>query len=874
MARVFISHSSRDNAAADRLKAWLGDQGFETPFLDFDKHAGIPVGANWEQTLYREIERSEAVIIVHTANWMDSKWCFAEFTQARALGKPIFPVIETPSGETLIAQDIQSLNLQSDRDGGLAQLAGELTEIALDSQGGFAWEQGRPPYPGLLAFTEADAPVYFGRDDEIRRLIERLNARRAQGGVSILALLGASGSGKSSLLRAGVVPRLKRDQRNWVVLQPIRPQPDPIEALAVSLAIAHDRGGGWRLLRERLNGPEAVRHLRDQLTDIQVARGAGNASILLPVDQAEELFTVVAPAAADRFLELLSAAAAGELPLLTVLALRSDFLGRLQQASHLTARFEEFSLGPLPKARFRQVIEGPARIGGLEVDEELVARAVADAETDDALPLLAFALRELYDRHGGDGRLTLEEYLSLGDPGAGLTPLENAVRRAADTALAEANPESDELAGLRSTFVQSLVMVNQDGDYARRRARWADLPTAAHRLLERFAAARLLVLGEEKGERVVEVAHEALLRKWPQLTAWLDEAREFLIGRQQLDRDLDDWRAAPADKRSAALLSGLKLERAKSWLLARGDQLTEEQRRFIEASSDHALREAKRKRAVRAWTMRAAVVALLIMSGLAYWANDQRLKAEAAEARALDETIYTQLPYQLWRTLDGGQIKDANGNRAVPGPLRRQSGGRAKAGTIWHNLFIINNKPVIASLDLARIAADGRAGRVIAFGHESLLVSDKIAGFLDDVFRWLSRSKPNAVVRLTTGHGEILGGSIPFANKPAADDLIADLRARGFAADYETADLIDLADIDVLVIGNAWCSFSAPELVAIDAFVRRGGGLALGGLGWSWRDYHQLAPCWEGPRTVDIADYPMNQLGALFGIAFGTEAIL
>ena len=103
MARVFISHSSRDGEPATRIKAWLGEQGFETPFLDFDKHAGIAPGADWEKTLYREIEQSEAIIIVQTPNWLDSKWCFAEYTQARALGKPIFPVIEAPTGETLIA---------------------------------------------------------------------------------------------------------------------------------------------------------------------------------------------------------------------------------------------------------------------------------------------------------------------------------------------------------------------------------------------------------------------------------------------------------------------------------------------------------------------------------------------------------------------------------------------------------------------------------------------------------------------------------------------------------------------------------------------------------------------------------------------------
>src|SRR5215469_1027548 len=127
MARVFISHSSRDRELTERMRHWLNEQGFEAPFLDFDKHDGIPPGADWEKTLYREIERSEAVIIIQTPNWLESKWCFAEFTQARALGKPIFPIVEAPTGDTLIAPDIQSLNLLKDRDGGLEQLARELT---------------------------------------------------------------------------------------------------------------------------------------------------------------------------------------------------------------------------------------------------------------------------------------------------------------------------------------------------------------------------------------------------------------------------------------------------------------------------------------------------------------------------------------------------------------------------------------------------------------------------------------------------------------------------------------------------------------------------------------------------------------------------
>ena len=102
-------------------------------------------------------------------------------------------MIEAPTGETLIAPDIQALDLRRDREGGLAQLARELTRIALDAQGGFAWDTRRPPFPGLLAFEAEDAAIYFGRDDDIRRLIERLNARRAQGGAKARGAAGRLG---------------------------------------------------------------------------------------------------------------------------------------------------------------------------------------------------------------------------------------------------------------------------------------------------------------------------------------------------------------------------------------------------------------------------------------------------------------------------------------------------------------------------------------------------------------------------------------------------------------------------------------------------------------------------------------------------------
>jgi TIR domain len=643
MARIFISHSGRDNEAAERIITWLKGRGFDTAFLDFDKDSGIPPGADWERTLYREIEQSEAVIIIQTPNWLASKWCFVEFTQARALGKAIFPIIETPTGDTLISPDIQALNLLSDREGGLEQLARQLTRIALDAQGGFAWDAGRPPYPGLLAFQEEDAAIYFGRDDDIRRLIERLNARRAQGGAQLVALLGASGSGKSSLLRAGVIPRLKRAGRTWIVVPPMRPQVHPVDELARALAV----GGGadWRKLQGDLLGANVARVLDGIAGDLRTKAGANEAQILIPIDQAEELFGAADPEQSAHFLEILSQAMSSELPFMAVMALRSDYLGRLQSATQLTARFEEFSLGPMPVARIPQIIQGPARVAGLRIEDAFVQQAARDAETDDALPLLAFALRELLDR-SGDHYLSLDNYKALGDEKAGLTPLENAVRKAADDVLAQARPTGDELSALREAFVPAMVRVNDQGEYVRRPARLDDLPAKAHPLLERLAKARLLIVRQGTDARMVEVAHEALLRKWPLLRSWLDNAREFLLGKQQLEQDLRDWeQAAEADK-SGALLSGLKLNRARGWLAERPQQLTAQERAYIQASVQSAEAEELRKARLRRNITRGSIAAAVVLAcaaayaGLEGWkARRAQEKTVQAQARTADELI-------------------------------------------------------------------------------------------------------------------------------------------------------------------------------------------------------------------------------------------
>jgi hypothetical protein len=159
-----------------------------------------------------------------------------------------------------------------------------------------------------------------------------------------------------------------------------------------------------------------------------------------------------------------------------------------------------------------------------------------------------------------------------------------------------------------------MVRVNDQGEYVRRPARLNELPAKSQPLLERLAKARLLVVRQDGDARVVEVVHEALLRKWPLLKSWLDSARAFLIGRQQLEQDLRDWeQAAEADK-SPALLTGLKLSRARRWLIEHPNQLSAKERAFIQASVERDEAESRRRERTRRIITWGSIVAALALA--------------------------------------------------------------------------------------------------------------------------------------------------------------------------------------------------------------------------------------------------------------------
>ncbi len=629
MSALFISHSSRDDAAAAELQRRLEDRDYPSVFLDFDPEAGIPAGRDWEQELYRQLRTCRAVIVLCSRHSMASQWCFAELVHARSLGKNVFPLrLDDCEIHTVLATR-QILDLRDDPEEAYARLWRGLEAAGLDET--FPWDGSRPPYPGLLSFEACDAATFFGRGAEIRRGLETLERRRRFGGARAVMVLGASGAGKSSLLKAGLLPRLRKATDDWLVLPTFRPGDHPWRQLAVSLSQAFaEQGTGpdWRQIRRELAGSELDRGRTDQILieraiDLRQAAGRPDAVVVVVVDQLEEVLTGQEDGDGRGFLAVLRRALeAPQSPLMALCTLRTDMLPRLQH--HPVGRDFDFAglpVGPLTPEGLLEVIEGPARLADLELEEDLAEAMIADARTDDALPLLAFTLRELYEGYGGDGRLEIREYREE------LGGLGGAVARAAEGVLARPPLAPAESRGLRQAFL-AMARVDDQGTYSRRPARFDDLPEEIHPRLERLVAARLLVERGEGADRALEVAHEVLFRSWQRLRSWLDRDRELLLWRRRLEQARREWQRTRRDRRT--LLSGPALEEARAWRERGTGRLTAADREFLEQS----IAEASRRRRRRALLLAAAIAALAAVSvaGLALWRRAERALDQSLDA--------------------------------------------------------------------------------------------------------------------------------------------------------------------------------------------------------------------------------------------------
>jgi formylglycine-generating enzyme required for sulfatase activity len=596
VSRIFISHSTENNAEAVALRDWLAGNGWKDEiFLDLDPQRGVAAGERWERALNQAAYRCEAVLFLISNAWLASGWCRKEFELAHHLNKRLFGVLIEDFAIQELPQELtgtwQIVRLAAGRDHimlraalpitheeahvnfsaeGLQRLKLGLEEAGLDPKY-FVWppqnDPDRPPYRGLRPLEAEDAGIFFGRDAPIVEALDELRGLRETISPRLMVILGASGAGKSSFLRSGLFPRLKRDDRHFLPLPVIRPERAAINGDAGLVPALEEafHGLGIHTTRAKLRtaidaGVSNLRPLLEALIDkatlIEADGEPEPPGLVISVDQGEELFLAEGQDEAQALLALLRDLLLQDTPaLIVVVAIRSDSYGLLQEAKRLEGlRILPFNLGPMPRGSYAEVIKGPARRSedatrSLVIEDALVDALLADVEAGgakDALPLLAFTLERLYVEHGGDGDLTVAEYRSLGGIKGSIEAAVERALKAADADPAIPRDRAARLALLRRGLIPWLAGIDPDTGAPRRRvARLSEIPAEARPLIQQLVEQRLLAtdVNKDTGEATIEPAHEALLRQWGLLEGWLTEDAGLLGVLEGVKRAGRDWAA-------------------------------------------------------------------------------------------------------------------------------------------------------------------------------------------------------------------------------------------------------------------------------------------------------------------------------------------
>lgn len=437
--------------------------------------------------------------------------------------------------------------------------------------------RGPCPYKGLAAFQHDDADRFFGREDVVDDLVRRMQAAR------VLIIAGASGSGKSSVLRAGLVPALRRgaiaNSDAWTI-DVMTPGARPFDELHYRL----ERWTGRSLSTspdDLRRNPQIARRLLDEALDEQDRAGPSRAPLhVLCIDQFEEVFTqmteTVGPAA---FVEALAAMSDPvDSRLRVVLGVRADFYGRCAQLGWLAERItdNQVLVGPMSRDGMRRAIEEPARMAGLRIEPGLVEVVLDEAgESASTLPLISHALVETWARRDGNA-LTLDAFHSAGG-------VAGAIAQSAD-ALFEQNldPTQQDLA--RRLFLR-LVTPGEGTTDTRRPMPLLELdrnanPEELRAVVDRFVAARLLSVSDT----TVEIAHEALIGGWPRLADWIETERDNLKTQQRIGQAAHDWDERGRDR--DLLWRGAPLASTELWVEQHHDALDLLEQQFVEASTN------------------------------------------------------------------------------------------------------------------------------------------------------------------------------------------------------------------------------------------------------------------------------------------------
>lgn len=445
------------------------------------------------------------------------------------------------------------------------------------------------PYRGLGVFEEVHTTNYFGREAMLKKLLARLAETR------FVALVGPSGSGKSSLLRAGLLPALKEGRalpgsQRWEV-ETFRPGEDPLAALLLHLADRLDPGLPQADCAER--AVELAQQLAqgellvdDLLNQMQLA-----GRLVLVVDQFEEALLTPFEASRDRFLAVLLALARRSWATVLI-AFRADYFGRVLELAELGKYVDAglVSVIPMEREELASAIEKPAAKAGRRFEAGLVARILeAIVQEPGQLPLLEFALTRLWNRQTPEGLLTHVAYSEIGE-------VEGAIALHAEEVLGTFQPQDQETVRAIFTRLVRVAQPSEGTQDGKRRIDLSALDRSRWPLVQRLVDARLLVTDWDvrSQTQTIEIAHEALIRRWTTLRQWMQADREFRLWQDQLEAALRLW---AENREPETLLRGRTLDRAEEWLGRRGADLADPEREFIQASLKEQERVRKEKQA-------------------------------------------------------------------------------------------------------------------------------------------------------------------------------------------------------------------------------------------------------------------------------------
>jgi WD40 repeat protein/class 3 adenylate cyclase len=440
---------------------------------------------------------------------------------------------------------------------------------------------GVSPFKGLQYFEEVDSDLFFGRELLTAKLMDRLRESRF-----LSVIIGASGSGKSSLVRAGLVPSIRNEQnKNWRI-HILTPTAYPLLALATELTRDSESVTATATLMDDLmQDPRSL--------SLFLARQSHKRPTLLVIDQFEELFTLCRDEfEREAFIDnLLTTLSQSNNTFTLVLTLRADFYAHLAQYPELreaVAKYQEY-IGPMTMDELRRAIEEPAKYGHWEFEPGLVDLILRDVgDEPGALPLLSHALLETWKRRAGH-TLTLKGYADAGGVHGAIAHTAEGVYQ---------NLSSDEQTIARNIFLR-LTELGEGTEDTRRRASFnellSDIQTTneVRGVLNILAEARLITLSED----MAEVAHEALIREWPTLREWLNQDREGLQLHRRLTEAVHEWELLERDE--GILYRGIQLAQAREWASLHTSSLNTTEKMFIEASNTFEQNQMTEKEAQR-----------------------------------------------------------------------------------------------------------------------------------------------------------------------------------------------------------------------------------------------------------------------------------